>query len=363
MNTPKQDEERSDESGLPVDTLITDTASRLFSEQCSHRAIQAAEANGRAAEIWDAFAETGFPWISIPEEAGGSGGTLLDALEVLRLVGYYAAPIPAAETGMLGGWLLASAGLELPAGVVTVAPGSPTDTLTVDADGAVSGTAHLVPWGRLAERLAIVQDGIVASVSLAKATTTQRTSLAGEPRDSLTFEGIQADVAPAPAHVDEETLRFRGALSRVALMAGAMEKMSQLTVSYTNERQQFGRPVARFQAVQQHLVWASQDAALTRMVADTAGRHANRGQARFEIASAKLVANQAATRATKACHQAHGAMGMTQEYELHHSSRRLWTWRSEYGGVREWSDYVGQLAIDHGADGLYPLITSGSAAR
>jgi acyl-CoA dehydrogenase len=145
-------------------------------------------------------------------------------------------------------------------------------------------------------------------------------------------------------------------------MAGAIEKMSQLTVSYTNERQQFGRPVARFQAVQQHLVWASQDAALARMAAEAAGRQADRGDARFEIASAKLVANQAATRATKACHQAHGAMGMTQEYELHHSSRRLWSWRSEYGGVREWSRWVGQAAAAHGADGLYPLITGGSEA-
>jgi len=113
--------------------------------------------------------------------------------------------------------------------------------------------------------------------------------------------------------------------------------------------------------VQQHLVWASQDAALTRMAADSSGREANRGDARFEIASAKLVANQAATRATKACHQAHGAMGMTQEYELHHSSRRLWTWRSEYGGVREWSAWVGQLAAAQGADGMYPLIAGGSA--
>ena len=50
--------------------------------------------------------------------------------------------------------------------------------------------------------------------------------------------------------------------------------MSQLTVSYTNDRVQFGRPVAKFQAVQQHLVWGAQDAALARMVAETAAREA-----------------------------------------------------------------------------------------
>ena len=78
----------------------------------------------------------------------------------------------------------------------------------------------------------------------------------------------QARAAPAPDGVDAEALAQRGALSRVALMAGAIEKMCQLTVSYTNERVQFGRPVARFQAVQQHLVWAAQDAALVRMAAE-----------------------------------------------------------------------------------------------
>lgn len=347
---------------MSVDTLITETADRLFAELCTHQAIQDAEESGGAPAIWESFAETGFPWISLPEESGGSGGTLLDALEVLRLVGYYAAPIPAAETGVLGGWMLASAGLELPAGVVTVAPGSKHDTLTVSAEGRVTGSAHLVPWGRHAERLVFIANGMVVSVPVGSSTIAPHAGLSGEPRDTLGFDGVAAEVAPAPEGVDASELRFRGALSRVALMAGAIEKMSQLTVSYTNERHQFGRPVAKFQAVQQHLVWASQDAALTRMAAEAAGREASRGRAHFEIASAKLVANQAATRATKACHQAHGAMGMTQEYPLHHYSRRLWSWRTEYGGEREWSQWVGAAATAQGADGLYPLITGGTAA-
>ncbi|MEM7094642.1 MAG: acyl-CoA dehydrogenase [Actinomycetota bacterium] len=342
-----------------VDPLITETANRLFGELCTHEAIQAAEDQGDAPEIWAAFAETGFPWISLPEAAGGSGGTLLDALEVLRLVGYHAAPIPAAETGMLGGWLLTSGGLELPEGIVTVAS---DHSLTIGDAGKVSGTASMVPWGRSAERLAFVADGKVASVPVAAATVVEQRALSGEPRDTLTFDATAADVADAPSGIDDESLRFRGALSRVAMMGGAIEKMSQLTVSYTNERQQFGRPIARFQAVQAHLVWAAQDAALGRMAAESAGHAAYRGDGRFEIAAAKLNCNQAATRATKACHQAHGAMGMTQEYPLHHYSRRLWTWRTEYGGTSEWSRWVGAAAAEAGADGLYPLITGGSAA-
>jgi acyl-CoA dehydrogenase len=136
--------------------------------------------------------------------------------------------------------------------------------------------------------------------------------------------------------------------------------MSRLTVQYTNERQQFGRPVARFQAVQQHLVWGAQDAALATMAARVAAREASRGRADFEIAAAKSVADECAVTATRWAHQAHGAMGMTQEYALHHLSRRLWSWRQEYASPGEWSRQVGELVEELGADRLYPLITGGS---
>ncbi|MDP7066221.1 MAG: acyl-CoA dehydrogenase [Acidimicrobiales bacterium] len=350
-----------------VDPLITETAHRLFSEVCDHEAVQLAETRGEAPEIWNAFAETGFPWISVDEAAGGSGGSLLDALEVLRVVGYHAAPIPAAETGVLGGWLLAGSGQELPAGIVTVVPngGSGVSGSVSGDELTVSGRALRVPWARVAERIVVPLEvdgqAVVASIDAKDCHIEPMTNMAGEPRDTVDFNEVRVPVAPTAAGIDLEAFRFRGALSRAALMAGAIEKMSQLTVSYTNDRVQFGRPVAKFQAVQQHLVWGAQDAALARMVAETAAREANRGAAQFEIAAAKLIANQAAARATKACHQAHGAMGMTQEYPLHHLSRRLWSWRKEYGGDAEWTKWLGQVAVSQGADQLYPLITGGSA--
>ncbi len=379
-----------------VDDLITETADRLFSELCTHEAVQAAEDSGGAPDIWGAFRETGFDLIAVPEEAGGSGGTLAEAIEVLRLVGYHSAPIPAAENGILGSWLLAEAGIERPDGLVTVVPPraangnwrgadhsaadgcasspgtDPSDStgcsVSFADDGAVTltGEAHRVPWARGAETIVCVCEcdgqSTVVAVPAAECEITPLPNMAGEPRDTVRFDGATGRAAPAPDGVDAAALAQRGALSRVALMAGAIEKMCQLTVSYTNERVQFGRPVARFQAVQQHLVWAAQDAALVRMSAEVAAREATRGDAPFEIAAAKLIANQAAARATKACHQAHGAMGMTQEYPLHHFSRRLWSWRKEYGSDAHWSAVLGDMATGAGADGLYPLITSGTAA-
>ncbi len=364
---------------LGVDPLITETANRLFEEICTHEVVQAAETNDSAPDLWQAFSEVGFAHISIPEERGGSGGTLLEALEVLRLVGYYAAPIPAAETSLLGGWLLSQAGLELPDGplavptqlgdvaVVTTGAGLSTDAGT-PVDVHLTGSLAGVPWAKSAARIVFLTGGptessLVISVDPQDVLITPSRNMAGEPRDRVIFENTNAIAAVAPPGVNQHSLRLRGALSRATLMAGALRKMAQLTVTYTNEREQFGRPVARFQAVQQHLVWAAQDAALLEINAQCAGLAAHRADnsitAEFEIAAVKLIANQSAARATKACHQAHGAMGMTQEYPLHHLSRRLWSWRMEYGSESEWAKVLGAATMSQGADGLYPLITSG----
>ena len=354
-----------------VDPLLSDSAHRLFGDICGFDAVQQAESDRWSGPIWQAVADSGFAWIGIPEEAGGSGGTLADACEVLRVAGSYAAPIPLAETGMIGGWLLASAGLTIPNGPLSVLGLSQSQSLSaeVTADGGVvlSGTVARVPWAANAERivgLIPVDDGdVVVSIDPAQLEIEPAENLAGEPRDTVHLKSVKVeadDVGEAPDSVTAESLRLRGALSRVMLMSGALEAMSKLTIEYTTERQQFGRPVGRFQAVQQHLVWGAQDSAITTMAAQLAARNASRdfGAARFQIASAKVVADEAASTATRWAHQAHGAMGMTQEYALHHYSRRLWAWRHEYSTPGEWAAKVGKAAQDAGADQLYALIAS-----
>jgi acyl-CoA dehydrogenase len=347
-----------------TDELLVDTAHRLFAETCTHGVVQAAEGDGWAPSVWQAVADAGFPWVSIAEDAGGSGGSLTDAAAIIRIAGAYAAPIPLAETGLLGGWLASSAGLALPHGPVTVASGGPDDTLALAA-GTVSGRAARVAWGRQAERVvALVADGdgwAVASIPTGAAAVEPGTNLAGEPRDTLVFDRAPADVGPAPAGIDPDALLLRGALTRALLMAGALDRMSRMTVEYTRQRRQFGRPVAQFQAVQQHLVHGAQEAAIVTMAAEVAATAAERGPAGFEIAAAKVLAGQAAATATRAAHQAHGAMGMTQEYPLQHLSRRLWSWRREYGADTWWSARLGRASAAAGPDALYPSITGGSS--
>ncbi len=367
------------EPDVSVDDLLIDSATAMFGEVCSFDAVQAAEDAGWSAPVWQAVADAGFAWIGVPESFGGSGGTLADACEVLRVAGAHAAPIPIAETGILAGWLLGSAGLALPEGPTTLAPGRPEDELAIeyndDGSAVVRGTLHRVPWAAAAEAIIVYDPGADRTLAIPGGSyeTDNVTNMAGEPRETVTLDGVAvaasavgsanaAVTSTSPIdRVTPDNLRLRGALSRVMLIAGALEAMLDLTVGYTEERFQFGRPIGRFQAVQQHLVWSAQDAALTKMAAQLAARQAARGDARWEIAAARTLANESVSTATRQCHQAHGAMGMTQEYALHHLSRRLWAWRAEWAWGQEWPEKTARIVESVGGANLYPLITAGSA--
>ncbi len=157
--------------------------------------------------------------------------------------------------------------------------------------------------------------------------------------------------------------KFRAmALARAGQMAGAISAALALSVEYTRQRQQFGKALASFQAIQQQLAVLTEEAAACRAAAAAAARAADRGDAMFEIACAKLRANIAAGQAASIAHQVHGAIGFTKEYALQKFTRPLWLWRSEYGNDRHWADEIGRLAAARGADGFWPGLASGFAA-
>jgi acyl-CoA dehydrogenase len=81
-----------------------------------------------------------------------------------------------------------------------------------------------------------------------------------------------------------------------------------------------------------------------------------RGDAGFEVAAAKLRANMAIGDGSGIAHQVHGAIGFTEEYGLHPLTRRLWSWRSEFGGDALWSSRLGLWATTKGADHFWPSI-------
>jgi acyl-CoA dehydrogenase len=342
--------------------LLDQAVGELFSREITPGVLADAERDGWSQPLWSAISEMGLPGVGLPEEHGGQGGAVADSLAVLRIAGWHALPLPLAETGLLGGWLLSSSGLPIPATPLTTVAQRDGDDLSWDG-ATVTGVLRGVPWARHCSHVVALVDGAVVQLSRDELTVTAATNLAGEPRDTIVCDHVTPVAwAAAGVGVDLESLRLRGALTRVCLMAGAIERVLDVTVRHTDERRQFGKPIARFQAVQAHLVHIAQQAAIASMAADVAAREYARGHAAFEVWAAKTMCGEAARIATRAAHQAHGAMGMTQEYVLHHLTRRLWSWTREYEDIG-WARRIGDVVIERGADGLYPLITAGSGPR
>jgi acyl-CoA dehydrogenase len=76
----------------------------------------------------------------------------------------------------------------------------------------------------------------------------------------------------------------------------------------------------------------------------------------FAVAVAKARAGEAAGKVAEVVHQVHGAMGFTQEHPLHFATRRLWSWRDEFGNEAYWQERIGRLVCARGGDALWPLL-------
>jgi hypothetical protein len=153
------------------------------------------------------------------------------------------------------------------------------------------------------------------------------------------------------------------AAATVSLMAGAMGRALALSIDYVNTRQQFGRPLGKFQAVQQALATmacevAAVDAAAAALAARLDATGLDVGASDFEIAAAKLRANRAVGVVTAIAHQAHGAIGFTREYDLHRVTIPLMRWRSQHGNDAVWSARLGRQVAGLGGRGLWEALTA-----
>ena len=76
------------------------------------------------------------------------------------------------------------------------------------------------------------------------------------------------------------------------------------------------------------------------------------------MATAKIRAGEAAGTGAAIAHQVHGAMGFTREYSLHQATRRLWSWRDDFGAESVWAISLGEMIAGRGADALWPTLTT-----
>ena len=356
-----------------IRTMLSDVATRLFTDHVDQKMLNAAKQDGWSAALWNELEQADLPLVGVPESAGGAGGSLSDAVAVLRIAARHAAPAPLAETA-LAGWLLSSAGLKVPRGPLTIGPVR-DDKLTTVKDGAiwqVSGVLKRVPFARVATQLVLLADSgqglMVAAVDATQCRITPARNLASEPRDDVVLENISAlAVAPAGAGVTRDSLHARGALLRAVQIGGALEHALQLACEYAKQRVQFGRKIAQFQAIQQELarcggeVAAAVAAALS--AAGVVERLANGNSLEgapmlMAVAAAKIRAADAAREAVAITHQVHGAIGVTDEYALHHVTLRALSWREEFGNEVYWSMKLGRAMLRAGANAVWPALTA-----
>jgi acyl-CoA dehydrogenase len=346
-------------------SLLGDVVARIFTDRVTTELRTSVEKGQWPEALWQAVEENGLTLPLVPEGRGGAGGTWGDAHVVVRAAGRHAVPIPLPET-IVASWLLSEAGIGVPPGPLTIAPGQPDDTVRLaraGGDWRLDGTAARVPWGSSAGHIVVVSavDGrpMVALVPAGQARVGSDRNLALEPRDTLTFEqSTVAAASPAPEHVPASAVRYYGALVRSAQMAGALECMLAQSVKYVTERRQFGRPLGAFQAIQHQLALLAGQAAAAGIAAAAAFRAADRGDPAFEIAVAKVRVGEAAGLGASIAHQVHGAIGFTYEHSLHFFTRRLWSWRAEFGGESQWAEALGRGIASLGAESLWPYLTA-----
>jgi len=353
---------------LETETLVADAARRILGDLADPRSVNRAGDDTWKGPAWAALEEAGLTLAWVPEALGGAGAELSDGFAVLREAGRFALGLPLAET-LLAGWLLSTAGLAAPAGAMTCAPAREGEGLTLSGNGTLSGALRAIPFVKGAKHLAVLaarKEGglVVALVDAAQAHSNDTIGIGGDPLNSVTFSAARpAAVKDAPAGLDEQALLLMGAVARAMQMAGALEAVLDLAISYANERVAFERPIAKFQAVQHNLARLAGETATAiaaaGSAADTMAKATVFGEAvLLEAAAAKIRVGEAAGEGAAIAHQVLGAIGFTQEHTLHRFTRRLWAWRDDFGSESAWAVKLGNLVAAQGADGLWPMLAA-----
>lgn len=158
--------------------------------------------------------------------------------------------------------------------------------------------------------------------------------------------------AAAPANiaiamVERAHGQMTRALSAVVhsmLIAGALEKLLEICVDYANMREQFGKPIGRQQSLQHMIAQLAEQAALIRVTAQY-GASAGFDVPENLAAVVKYNASAAVPPATSIAHAVHGAIGVTQEYDLQLWIRRLYNWRAAAGSESYWAPKIGAARL------------------
>ncbi|MGN6594471.1 acyl-CoA dehydrogenase family protein [Sphingopyxis terrae] len=309
-------------------TDFLDPFERMIAALFTPAAVRAAERGEPDDTAWSELAASGFLDALVAEDAGGAGLSFADIVPLWLVLGRHAVPCPVGET-MIARALLAQAGRAAPDGPIAIAAQAP------GAAGRVIGAA-------LARHLLVEWEG-----NLYLAALPGEAGATGELAASVRWDSQTATpVGPIVAG----GLRRAAAVLRAALIAGAADRLTTMTAGYANERIQFGKPIGKQQALQQQLAVMAEDMVAARIAAHIGGA-GSFPPALAAAATAKSVASSAAARVAAIAHAVHGAIGISEEYDLQLYTRRLQAWRLADGSESYWNRLLGaeRLAAPSGS--------------
>lgn len=277
---------------------VRDLLAGRYDREALRASVDGAAATGRSVDraLWRELGAAGFFALRLPEEEGGVGLGLPEAVLVFEEAGRALLPGPLVAT-------------HLAAGLVAGAAEGEAVVTAFDLEGPL--VAHL------GEADAVLgADGRPVEVA------------DGEPvrsADPLT-PLVRLPVPGGP--VAAGAYRDAGALLTAALQLGSALRTVELAVRYAKEREQFGQPIGAFQAVKHLCAQMLVRAEVARTAVYAAAVTADPA----EVAGAKLLADEAAVRNARDCLQVHGGMGFTWEADVHLHLKRAWVraeqWRT-----------------------------------
>ena len=315
-----------------MDEMLNDAVRQLLADQCTPAVVRAIEAGGPHQPLWQQIEDAGFADALVSEAAGGAGLCLADVFGMLELCGAYALPVPLGET-MLARGVLAAAGIARPSGSIALT------LATRMSDGAIASA--LVGSGRVADHVLVQCDGQVRLLRTADAAVSDAVFALDA---ALRWPLVAWDAAPQlPGAVDARSLQ---ACVYAAQLAGCLMAVFQRTLAHANEREQFGRPIGKFQAIQHQLSVISEHTFAARMAAQIGCRADGIVPERLHVAVAKARTSEAALEVAALAHAIHGAIGFTAEFDLQLFTRRLHLWRQAGGSESYWHDVVGAALLD-----------------
>jgi len=344
---------------------VRQLAEQIFGDRASHERLKEVEAAAGEEgpfdrELWSSLAESGLLGIGLQEDVGGAGLDFVAVGLVLEAAGRTAAHVPVAETMAFAGptldrfgtaeqrqaWLpgaargdavLTAALAELVGDVVVSGGSDPATTATRSDPGTwrLDGTKACVPAGLVADLFlvpaSLAVDGgepagravFLVPASAPGLTRTRQdgplrpealVELSGvEVKDDDILGGPSADAAAVLQHLSEHAVA-----GLCVVEAGACQATVRLIAEYTKTREQFGKPIATFQAVGQRAADAYVDAEAVRLTAWQAAWRLSAGlPAVAEVATAKFWAADGGQRVVHAAAHLHGGVGVDRDYPLH----------------------------------------------